>query len=151
MAVNTPQLGDGQFVTTSSISVTGGPSRSTLKAEDVVGTSTLSTAALTVATLVATSTVSAGGAATFSAAVVANSTISAVGQTSVGLFQANSKVTLAGAIVLSSHTTNQSAATAKVLDGQMIFSVLSLTTNGAALYYRSGNSTYVWPASGTIG
>ncbi len=32
-----------------------------------------------------------------------------------------------------------------------IFSVLSLTTNGAALYFRSGNSTFVWPSSGVIG
>jgi len=150
MTVNTAQLGDGQYVTTSSISITGGPSRSTLKAEDLVGTSTLSTAALTVATLVATSTASIGGATTQTGALTTNSTISAVGQVSVGLFQANSKATFAGAII-SSATTAQSASTAKVLDGQLIFSILSLTTNGAALFYRSGNSTFVFESSGVIG
>jgi hypothetical protein len=51
----------------------------------------------------------------------------------------------------SSSTTAQSASTVKVADAQLIISVLSLTTNGAAIYFRSGNSTYVWPASGTIG
>jgi len=150
MTVNTAQLGDGQYVTTSSISITGGPSRSTLKAEDLVGTSTLSTAALTVATLVATSTASIGGATTQTGALTTNSTISAVGQVSVGNFQVNSKATFAGAII-SSATTNQSASTAKVLAGQLIFSILSLTTNGAALFYRSGNSTFVFESSGVIG
>lgn len=54
-------------------------------------------------------------------------------------------------LAFSSGTTAQSASTVKVGQGQMIFSILSLTTNGAAIYFRSGNSTYVWPASGTIG
>lgn len=54
-------------------------------------------------------------------------------------------------VAFSSGTTAQSASTAKVGQGQVLFSVLSLTTNGAALYFRSGNSTYVWPSSGVIG
>lgn len=174
MTVNTNQLNDGQYVTTSSISIVGGPSRSTLIAEDVTATSVLSSALLKLSTLTVNSTASIGGAVTLQGALTANnaatfsrisvvagtsvntlvvnSTISAVGQVSAGLAQFNSKVTFAGGpIILSSATTAQSASTAKVLDGQLIFSILSLTTNGAAMYLRSGNSTWVFESSGAIG
>lgn len=130
MPVNTPQLGDGQYVTTSSLSVTGGPSRSTVKAEDVVGTSTLSTTALTVATLVATSTASVGGAATFQGAAQVRSALTAIGWLYAGVF-------------ISSATTAQSGATSRVSQqGQLYFSVLSLTSNGGELGFRSGNTVY---------
>lgn len=53
---------------------------------------------------------------------------------------------------ISSTTTNQSPSTTKVTNqGQIVFSILSLTTNGAAMFYRSGNSTYVFESSGVIG
>lgn len=130
MATNTPQLGDGQYVTTSSISITGGPSRSTLKAEDVVGTSTLSTAAFTTATLTATSTASVGGAVTMQSTAQVRSALTAVGW-------------LYGDVFISSSTTAQSGATSKVSQqGQMYFSVLSLTTNGGEFGFRSGNTVY---------
>ena len=88
--------------------------------------------------LTVNSVASIGGAFTGQGGATINSgtTLSALGIT--GIFT-------------SSLTTAQSAATAKIVNGQVIFSVLSLTTNGAALYYRSGNSTYVWPSSGVIG
>ena len=148
MAVNTTQQGDGQYVTHSSLSITGGPSRSTVKAEDLVGSSTISTPSLAV-TAISASAISVVNGTSVNT-LVANSTISAVGQVSVGNLQVNSKVTLAG-VMISSATTAQSASTAKMLNNQFIFSVLSLTTNGAAIYYRSNNSTYVWASSEVIG
>lgn len=53
---------------------------------------------------------------------------------------------------ISSSTTAQSASSAKIPNqGQIVFSVLSLTTNGAAIYFRSGNSVYGWPSSLAVG
>ena len=127
MAVNTEALDDGKYITCSSISVVA--SRATLKTVDLVASGTQTV----------TSTLSVGGAATFQGTTQhngSNNTFAALGIT--GLFT-------------SSATTAQSASTAKIVNGQLIFSILSLTTNGAALYYRSGNSTYVWPSSGAIG
>lgn len=47
--------------------------------------------------------------------------------------------------LISSVTTAQSASSAKVTQqGQIIFSILSLTTNGCQMFYRSGNSVYVF-------
>lgn len=137
MAVNTNQQNDGKFVTTSSISVVGGPSRSTLQAEDLVATSVLSTALLTVSTLTVVSTASVGGAVTLQGNTTSSGTITTLA--------------LSGTRLFSSATTNQSASTVKVANGQIVFSILSLTTNGAAMFFRSGNSTYVFESSGVIG
>lgn len=130
MAVNTEQQNDGKFVTTSSISIVGGPSRTTLKAEDMVGTSTLSTAAFTTATLTATSTASVGGAVTMQSTAQVRSALTAIGWLYAGVF-------------ISSATTAQSGATSKISQqGQLYFSVLSLTTNGGEFGFRSGNTVY---------
>lgn len=53
---------------------------------------------------------------------------------------------------ISSSTTNQSASSAKITNqGQIVFSILSLTTNGAAMYYRSGNSVFGWASNLVVG
>ena len=142
MTVNTPQLGDGQYVTTSSISITGGPSRSTLKAEDVVATSVLSTAALT-----------AQGAFTANGAVTAASTLSVAGAVTMqSTAQVRSALTAVGwlyaSVFISSSTTAQSLVTSKVSQqGQIAISILSLTSNGAQLGVRSGNTVYIFEST----
>ncbi len=132
MAVNTSNL-EG-YTVFSSVSLNG--SGATLQAKDFKG-STLS--------LSGTATISAlSSAKTFIAQEVWASILS-------GAVKASQLTMPASGLYFSSGTTAQSASTAKVGDGQFIISVLSLTTNGAALYYRSGNSTWVWPSSGAIG
>ena len=153
MAVNTAQL-DGTTVL-SGLSLNG-PSSATLAASDGTFGGNL--------TVQGTSTFV--GATTNSAAeYLPDGTASAPSQAytsekSLGWYRSGASVealsygTLdlrGGALAFSSGTTAQSAATAKVGQAQMIFSILSLTTNGAAIYFRSGNSTYVWPSSGVIG
>lgn len=167
MSSNTPALDDGKYVTTSSISVTGA-SRMTVKTQDLVASLISTNATGGGGGLLADYIVTRGGAAAFNQ-LQAGSTgtgsailpVLAIGSdTSLGLFA--SAVSTIGVtygkfdfrnagLIMSSGTTAQSASTTKVTDGQLIFSVLSLTTNGAALYFRSGNSTYVWPSSGVIG
>ena len=164
MAVNTEALDDGKYNTMSSLSLVG--SRATLAAQDVVATSTLSV----------------GGTITMSASTISPSAVrvnsgAAIGPTlamtsevslgfyrsaasqialSYGTFNATgvsaSGVLAATAILISSATTAQSAASAKIPNqGQIVFSILSLTTNGAAIFYRSGNSVFGWPSSLVVG
>lgn len=53
-----------------------------------------------------------------------------------------SAATLTAPTFVSSTTTSQSGATASLGQGQLFFSVLSLTTNGAEFGFRSGNTVY---------
>lgn len=114
------------------------------------GTGTLSALTVTGGKQTLTSTLSVNGAVTLLSTLTVSGAITGQGGATI-----NSGTTLAQlgvtGILTSSATTAQSASTAKIVNGQIIFSILSLTTNGAALYYRSGNSTYVWPSSGAIG
>lgn len=124
MPVNTEALDDGKYVTTSSISVVA--SRATLKAVDIVATGV---AAITGA-LTLSSTLSVAGAITAQGAIQANSVVTAAGWLAAGVF-------------ISSQTTAQSGATSKVSQqGQLYFSVLSLTSNGGEFGFRSGNTVY---------
>ncbi len=116
MPVNTTALDDGQYTTLSSVS--GTASRSTAKFQDLVATSTLSAPATTLTGALT------GTGATFSSAVTAQGWLYA------GVF-------------ISSATTAQSGATSKVSQqGQFYFSVLSLTSNGGEIGFRSGNTVY---------
>ena len=115
-------------------------------------------------TLVANSTISAVGTTSLGVLVV-NSTISAVGATSLGVGTLNSTLSAGGAVTfqstaqvrsaltgigwvyggvfISSATTAQSGATSKISQqGQLYFSVLSLTSNGGEFGFRSGNTVY---------
>lgn len=163
MASNSGYLDDGKYTTESSLSVVG--SRATVLTQDLVVNSTLSVGGATTfssTTLVALADGVGSGSAIgptqyFTSEASLGLYRSAASQMalSYGTFNAiglrASSVFQAAGIMLSSATTAQSASTAKVADTQFIFSVLSLTTNGAALFYRSGNSTYSWPSSGVIG
>lgn len=63
-----------------------------------------------------------------------------------------SSVLASTGILISSSTTAQSASSAKIPNqGQIVFSILSLTTNGAAMYFRSGNSVYGWASGLAVG
>ena len=162
---NTESLDDGKYTTLSSISVVA--SRATVQATDIVARSTLSAAATTLSGAVTlNSTLSVGGAITASAAVTGNSTLSVGGAiTASAGVTANSTASIGGAVTMqstaqvrsamtaigwlyagvfiSSATTAQSGATSKISQqGQMYFSVLSLTSNGGEIGFRSGNTVY---------
>ncbi len=129
MPANTEALDDGKFVTMSSISVVG--SRATVRAQDltVTGVGAL-TGALTLS-----STLSVAGAITAQGAIQANSAVTAAGW-------------LYGGVFISSATTAQSGATSRISQqGQLYFSVLSLSTNGGEFGFRSGNTVYRFPSS----
>lgn len=129
MPVNTSALDDGQYITHSSLSVVA--SRATIKAVDVVATGV---AAITGA-LTLSSTLSVAGAITAQGAIQANSAVTAAGWLYAGVF-------------ISSATTAQSGATSRVSQqGQLYFSVLSLTSNGGEIGFRSGNTVYRFPSS----
>lgn len=119
---------------------------------------------------VVASTISVSGAITISGATISPSAVrvasgAAIGPTvaftsevSLGFYRSAASVAalsygfLSAPGLISSVTTAQSASSAKVTQqGQIIFSILSLTTNGAAMYYRSGNSVYGWPSSLAVG
>ncbi len=164
MAVNSANQDDGKYNTGSSQSVIA--SRATLKAQDVIAASVLST----------DGTLTVGGAATFLAGFAGSTSTATFLATNVGAGVAiaptryfTSEVSLglyrsavsqiaqsygtfntaaAGGIAFnrlalqSSSTTAQSGATAKLGDGQLYFSVLSLTSNGGEFGFRSGNTVY---------
>lgn len=134
MPVNTPQLDDGRYVVTSSISVAA--SRSSLAAQDVTATSVLSGNVTTItgaATL--RSTLSVSGAVTMQGAAQVRSALTGLGWVYGGVF-------------ISSATTAQSGATSRLSQqGQLYFSVLSLTTNGAEFGFRSGNTVYIFQST----
>ena len=95
------------------------------------------------------SSVSLNGTGTLSALTVTASSQSLTGGIQASVLTAKGS---AGFIFanhfISSVTTNQSGATSKVsVQGQLYFSVLSLTTNGAEFGIRSGNTVYRWPSS----
>jgi hypothetical protein len=163
MASNSGYLDDGKYTVTSSLSITA--SRATVATVDLV-TSTLSVGGLV--TLSGT-TLSALADGVGSGAAVGptnfftseaslgfyRSAASQIAQ-SYGTFNAvgiaASSILATTGLLISSATTAQSNSTAKIPNqGQIVFSILSLTTNGAAIYFRSGNSTYAWPSSGVIG
>lgn len=129
MAVNTESLDDGKYITMSSVSVVA--SRATVQGQDVVATSTLSAPTVTftgAATL--TSTLSVGGAVTMQGAAQVRSAFTGIGW-------------VYGSVFISSSTTAQSGATSKISQqGQIYFSVLSLTSNGGEMGFRSGNTVY---------
>lgn len=129
MAVNTEALDDGKYITHSSVSVVA--SRATVQAQDLVATSTLSapTATLTGAVTLQ-STLSVAGAVTMQGAAQVRSAFTGLGWVYGGVF-------------ISSATTAQSGATSKISQqGQIYFSVLSLTSNGGEFGFRSGNTVY---------
>ena len=163
MASNSGYLDDGKYTTTSSLSITA--SRATVATVDLV-TSTLSVGGL--ATFSAT-TIAAGADGVGSGAAIGPTNFftseaslgfyrSATSQValSYGTFNAAgiqaSSILAATGLLISSATTAQSASSAKIPNqGQIVFSILSLTTNGAAMFFRSGNSVYGWPSSLAVG
>ena len=140
MTVNTAYMDDGQFTTGSSFSAVA--SRATVKAQDVVATSVLSTAALTVqnagtynGAATFASTVSVAGAVTMQSTAQVRSALTAVGW-------------LYASVFISSSTTAQSLVTSKVSQqGQIAISILSLTSNGAQMGVRSGNTVYIFEST----
>ena len=151
-------LDDGKYTVFSSVSIEA--SRATLIAQDVTATSVLSGAATTIsgaATLV--STLSVGGVTTHTSAArlpAGSAILPGVGfnsEVSLGFFRsAASQVQqsygtfnatgISATVIASSSTTAQSGATAKLGQGQLYFSVLSLTSNGGEFGFRSGNTVY---------
>ena len=130
MAVNTESLDDGKYTTLSSISVVA--SRATVQAQDITATSALSV----------------GGAVTMQGAQTFNSTLSVAGAVTMqSTAQVRSSLTAIGwlyaGVFISSATTAQSGATSRISQqGQIYFSVLSLTSNGGEIGFRSGNTVY---------
>ena len=150
MAVNTAALDDGKYNTGSSFSGVG--SRTTLKTQDVVATSTLSvggTITQTAGVFLAPdgTALAPGDAFTSEASLGFYRSASSIIAQSYGTYQTavtggigfNKLALLIGG---SSSTTAASGATAKLGDGQLYFSVLSLTSNGGEFGFRSGNTTY---------
>jgi len=152
-------LDDGKYTVFSSVSVEA--SRATLIAQDVTATSVLSTAALKASTVSSVGSVLAGA--------LWSSTVSGIfygqagtaqlpthtfsSEASLGFYRSAASnlaasygtLTLSGVaatVYASSATTAQSGATAKLGQGQLYFSVLSLTTNGGEFGFRSGNTVY---------
>lgn len=181
MAVNTEALDDGKYVTMSSVSVVA--SRSTLAAQDVVATSSLSVGGTVTlsATTLSPSAVRVGSGAAI------GPTLAFTSEASLGLFRsAASRLALSygqfttgdGTAILpglafasevslglrrsaasviqtsygrfaadfrSASTLAASLTTANVTGaGDLAFSVLSLTANGAQFGFRSGNTTYIF-------
>lgn len=139
MAANTEYMDDGNYVTHSSLSIVA--SRATIKCQDLIVTSQISTGNFD----------GQDGSAL-------NPTYGFNSEQSLGFYRSAASIKalsygfLSAPQFISSLTTAQSASSAKVTNqGQIVFSILSLTTNGAALYYRSGNSVYGWPSSLAVG
>lgn len=88
------------------------------------------------------------GALTQAGAQTLSSTLSVAGAVTMqGAAQVRSAFTgigwVYGGVFISSATTAQSGATSKISQqGQMYFSVLSLTSNGGEFGFRSGNTVY---------
>lgn len=141
MPVNTSYLESTPTVL-SGLSLNG---TGTISALTIKGVSTISAAALTL-----DSTLSVGGAITGSAAATLNSTLSVGGAVTMqGAAQVRSAFTALGwayaGLFFSSTTTAQSLVTSKMSqNGQIMFSILSLTSNGCEMGYRSGNTVYKW-------
>jgi hypothetical protein len=194
MASNSGYLDDGKYTTTSSLSLVA--SRATLATVDLV-TSTLSVggaatfSSTTISALadgvgsgaaigptnfftseaslgffrsgtsqIATSygTLNLGGGLAFTSEISLGFNRSAASQIqqSYGTFNAvglaASSILATTGLLISSSTTAQSASSVKIPNqGQIVFSILSLTTNGAAMYYRSGNSVYGWASGLAVG
>ena len=125
-------LDDGQYVSMSSLSLIG--SRATLQAQDLTVTGVQAvTGAQTLS-----STLSVAGAVTMQSTAQVRSAFTGIGWVYGGVF-------------ISSATTAQSGATSKISQqGQMYFSVLSLTSNGGEFGFRSGNTVYRF-ASDSVG
>ena len=164
MASNSGYLDDGKYTTTSSLSITA--SRATLAAQDIVATSTLSVGGAVTLSLTTLSALADGvgsGAAVgptnfFTSEASLGFYRSATSQIaqSYGTFNAvgiqASSILAATGLLISSATTAQSASSTKIPNqGQIVFSILSLTTNGAAMYYRSGNSVFGWASNLVVG
>jgi hypothetical protein len=153
MAANTGYMDDGQYVTHSSLSIVGSPSRASVVAQDLVATSNISAAVVQTPDGSATAPTQTFGSerslgfyrSAASQIGMSYGTLNLVGATATGILAATG-------ILISSATTAQSASSTKIPNqGQIVFSILSLTTNGAAMYYRSGNSVFGWPSSLVVG
>ncbi len=145
-------LDDGKYATGSSLSIVA--SRATIAAQDVVATSTLSVGgAVTLSgTSVAALAVGVGSGAAIGPTLYFTSEVSlgfyrsgtSQMAQSFGTFNtaATGGIAFNRLALQSSSTTAQSGATAKLGDGQLYFSVLSLTSNGGEFGFRSGNTVY---------
>jgi len=106
------------------------------------GLSLNGTGSLSALTVTSTTVVSS----TVSAATIVGPTISTTGAVNVANFQASNETVsgwLYAGVFLSSATTAASGATSKISQqGQLYFSVLSLTSNGGEFGFRSGNTVY---------
>lgn len=146
---NTESLDDGNLITHSSLSIVA--SRATVKTQDITasGVANLSTISTSV---ISTGAFDAQDGSALNPAYGFNSEQSLGFYRSANSIKALSYGFLSAPQFISSQTTNQSASSAKVTNqGQIVFSILSLTTNGAAMYYRSGNSVFGWPSSNVVG
>lgn len=96
------------------------------------------------------STLSAGGAVTFGSSLSVAGAVTMQGTQTFASGQTatfNGPVAFRSRTYVSSGTTAQSLVSTKVLDGQFIFSIQSLNTNGMALGLRSGNSVWIFRSS----
>lgn len=137
----------------SSVSLNG--SGATLKAKDIVVGSTLSvggTVTLSATTLTVNAVLVGSGAAL-------GPTLAPSSEVSLGLYRSGASVlalsygtfdTSAGGLAFktlagkSAWTAGSSGTTLTIADGQFQFSILSNTTNGGTIRYRSGNTIYTF-------
>lgn len=165
-STNTLSAESGGVITTSQISTTT-LGASLVSAQNVVAYSTISTPSLSAGVFTQTL---ASSTSLYAVQVASGSAILPTyafnSEASLGFYRsaasmiassygtvallgvAASQVLAATNILISSATTSASGATAKMPNqGQISFSILSNTTNGAELCYRSGNTVYRWPSS----